>query len=208
MRRTWAFFLIVFTLFSGLSLHAQEEEQKEDIGENPSVESDWDGFISEPYSRGDKTFSIILGVLIPTYFSGVENNEHGISLGGVGSLAFNYFITSRIFFGAEISGSFSATRGHNMLYLVPFGVRGGYQFWYRRFEIPINLFIGAAPQKYLEKGYFELIVKPGASFFWRYSPEWSFGLNGNWWFLPQWPKNGYNANGNFLELTFAVRYNF
>ena len=191
-------------LFSGLNLHAQEEETDEE----PSMGSDWNGFIGEPYSRGDKTFTIILGVLIPTYFSGVENNQHGIKLGGVGSLAFNYFVSPRVFLGAEISGSFSATRGGNMLYLVPFGIRGGYQFWFGRFEVPISIFLGAAPQKYLEKGYFGPIAKPGASLFWRYNPEWSFGLNGNWWILPQWPKNGYNAIGNFLELTLAVRYNF
>ena len=204
MRKAWPLLLIIFMLFSGLNLHAQEETDEEP----PSDESDWGKFISEPYSRGDKTFSIILGVLFPAFFTGVEDNQHGIKLGGVGSLVFNYFVSPRIFLGAELSGSFSATRGGNMLYLVPFGLRAGYQFWFKRFEIPISVLLGAAPQKYLEKGYFGPVIKPGAAFFWRYNPDWSFGLNTNWWILPQWPKNKYNAIGNFLELTLAVRYNF
>jgi hypothetical protein len=68
--------------------------------------------------------------------------------------------------------------------------------------------VGGAPQKYLEEGSFGLIVTPGASVFWRYNPEWSFGLNGNWWWLPQWPKDGKDVYGNFLELTLTARYHF
>jgi hypothetical protein len=140
------------------------------------------------------------------YFSGIENNQHGLSVGGFGSLAFNYFVTPKVFLGGELSGMFSATRGGNMLYLIPFGFRVGYQFLYRRFEFPVSLMIGAASQRYLEKGYFGPILKPGASVFWRYNPEWSFGLNSVWWFVPQWPRNGNNSFGNFLELTLSARY--
>ena len=103
---------------------------------------------------------------------------------------------------------FSSTRGGNMVYIIPFGAKVGYQFVFRRFEFPLSLFVGAAPQKYLEKGYFGLVMKPGASVYWRYNPEWSFGLNGVWWFVPQWPKNGYDVYGNFLELTLSARYHF
>jgi hypothetical protein len=68
--------------------------------------------------------------------------------------------------------------------------------------------VGLAPQRYLEKGYFGLILKPGASIFWRFNPEWSFGFNTFWWFVPQWPKNGNNSIGNFVELTLSARYHF
>ena len=204
MRRTRSLFFILFLIFLGLNLPAQEEEDPDDA----PPDSEWVDIASAPYSSGDRNFVVSLGVLFPIYFSGIENNRHGLSFGGLGTLTFNYFINSNIFLGAELSGTFSGTRGGNMLYIIPFGIRAGYQFWYRRFEFPVSLMIGAAPQRYLEKGYFGPIFKPGASVFWRYNPDWSFGLNAAWWLVPQWPKNGNNSIGNFLELTLSARYHF
>ena len=105
-------------------------------------------------------------------------------------------------------GMFIGTRAGNMLYIIPFGLRVGYQFWYKRFEFPISILIGAAPQRYVGKDYFGPILKPGVSAFWRLNTDWSFGLNGEWLFVPQWPSNGNNAIGNFLELTLSARYHF
>ena len=204
MRKALSFFFMLVLFSSGLDLFAQEED-----GEAlPDNGSEWINIVSEPYSRGDTNFVITLGVLFPAYFSAIENNDHGLSIGGTGSLAFNYFLTSNFFLGGELSGMFSGSRRGNMLYMVPFGGRIGYQFWLGRFEFPVSLMIGAVPQRYIEKGYFGFIVKPGASAFWRFNPDWSFGLNGNLWIVPQWPKNGNNVIGNFIELTLSARYHF
>ena len=213
MPRAWSVFLMFFLLLSGLGLFAQEDEEPpQGQPVMPPIESEWIDLDMSPYSRGDKTFVISLGILFPTYFSGIGDMGHGLSLGGTGSLAFNYFLTSHLFLGGELSGMFAGTRGGNMLYIVPFGLRVGYQFVYKRFEFPLHLMIGAEPQKYLEDGYFGLVLKPGASIYWRFNPDWSFGLNGIWWFLPQWPKTQdgekYNAYGNFMELTLSARYHF
>jgi hypothetical protein len=206
MQRTWSLFLILFLIFFGSSLFAQEGDSQEEETEDSIPEAEFDEIMIAEYSSGDRNFSVSLGVIIPLVFSGIDNNQHGISVGGYGSLVFNYFITPRIFIGGELTGTFASTRGGNMLYIIPFGVRVGYQFWYRRFEFPVSLMIGAAPQRYLEKGYFGPIVKPGASVYWRFNPEWSFGLNSEWWFVPQWPRNGNNSLGNFLGLTLSARY--
>jgi len=203
MRRTLSLILILFFVFSGLGLFAQEED-----GEEPPFDSEWVDIVSEPYSPGDTNFTITLGLVFPAFVSGIDTGDHGLSIGGTGSLAFNYFFTSNFFVGGELSGMFAGTRRGNMLYMVPFGVRVGLQFWYGSFEFPVSLMIGAAPQSYIEKGYFGLFLKPGASVFWRFNPDWSFGLNGNWWFVPQWPANGYDTYGNFIELTLSARYNF
>jgi hypothetical protein len=208
MRRTLSLLLLLLFCLSGPALFAQEEPPEADSPESPPFESDWSDFETTVYAKGDMTFTISLGLIIPTFFSGVDDKGHGLKLGGTGSLAFNYFFTPRFFVGGELAGMFSGTRGGNMLYIIPFGVRVGYQFVFRRFEFPLSLMIGAAPQKYIEQGYFGLIVKPGVSAFWRFNPDWTFGVNTNWWFVPQWPKNGYNAYGNFLEVTVAARYNF
>ena len=204
MPRAWSFFLIILLLTTGFSLFAQEDDEED----STSNDSQWVDIVTDPYALGDKNFIISLGLIIPTYFSGIEDNQHGMGIGGTGALAFNYFLTSHIFLGGELSAMFAATRRGNMLYIIPFGARVWYQFWFKRFEIPLILMVGAAPEKYLEKGYIGLIVKPSASLFWRFNPDWSFGFNSAWWFVPQWPKNKNNVYGNFLELTLSARYHF
>jgi len=204
-QRACSFFLVIFLLLWGQGLFAQEENFPDDEFPDPI----WEDIITSIYSGGDRNFIISLGVLFPAFFGGeVENNRHGLGLGGTGSMAFNYFLSPNIFAGVELAGSFSGTRGGNMLYIVPFGARIGYQFLYSRFEFPVSLMVGGAAQRYLEQGHFSFIVKPGVSGFWRFSPDWSFGLNSVWWFIPQWPRNGYNVYGNFVELTLSARFHF
>jgi len=208
--RTWPFFLILFLLFSVPGLFAQEEQ---DPPEPPPFEIEWfdDATL---YTRGDRTFTISLGMIFPTYFGGaVENNRHNLSPGGTGSLAFNFFLSPHIFIGGELAGMFAATRGRNMLYIIPFGLRLGYQFVFRRFEFPISVMVGGAPQMYLEDRYFGLIVKPGVAAFWRFNQDWSFGLNATWWFLPQWPRTQHGVShdpafANFFVATLSARYHF
>ena len=192
------------------SLFAQEEDiEQDEIQDEPHIESDWIHFDTDLYTRGDKNFVITLGVILPAFFAGnIDDQGHGLSVGGTGSLAFNYFLGPNLFIGGEFSGMFAGTRGENMLFMIPFGLRIGYQFLWRRFEFPISLMIGGVPTRKLEEGYFGFIMKPGASAFWRFNPDWSFGLNTVWWFVPQWPKDGKNAYGNFIELTVSARYHF
>jgi hypothetical protein len=201
MRRILPLFLVFLLFLSGVQLFAQEEDDDETV-------FDWFDYVASPYSRGDRTFVITVGAIIPTIFPGIENNDHGLRLGGTGSLAFNYFLTSRFFVGGELSAMFESTRRGNMLYIVPFGARIGYQFWTGRFEFPLSVMVGVAPQRYLEKGYFGPAIKPGVSAFWRFNPDFSFGINGLWWVIPQWPRNNNDVIGNYLELSISVRYHF
>ena len=192
-----------------LPLAAQEEDPDFDPdNEFPYVE--WDNYVPDLYQRGDKTFTLSVGAMIPTIFAGkgMDGNSSNIKLGGMGSMSFNYFLNSNWFIGGEVAGMFAATGGRNMLFIIPFGPRIGYQLVFGRFEIPLTLMIGGAPQRYLEKGYFGLIIKPGASAFFRFNPNWSFGLNAQWWIVPQWPANGKNVVGNFIDLTLSAKHHF
>ena len=205
MKKACSLFFIVFLLLCGQNLFARESTLSDEDFPVP----EWDDFIVTPYSAGDRTFIISLGALFPTVFGGaIENNQHGIRLGGLISGAFNYYITPNIFVGGELSGSFNGTRGGNMLYMIPFGVRAGYQFLFNRFEFPVTLMVGGAAQRYLGRGHFGPIIKPSVAGFWRFSPEWSFGLNSAWWFVPQWPSDGPTVYGNFMELTLSARFHF
>jgi hypothetical protein len=199
---------LILIIFAALvfPLAAQEEENP---GEIP-IDSDWSNFMPALYALGDQTFTISLGPIIPTVFLGksglVENN---VKVGGTGSLAYNYFFNSNVFIGGELGIMFSSTLGQNRLFIIPFGFKAGYQWVFKRFEFPLTLMVGAAPQRYLNYNYFGLIIKPAASVFFRYSSDWSFGLNTAWWWLPEWTGDGAkDVYGNFLEVTLAARYHF
>ena len=207
MPKFWPFLLILLFIFS--PMFAQENP-----GEgSPPPESDWFDQEYHIYSRGDNAFNISIGVIFPTIFSGADGRlDMGLSLGGVGSLAYDYHLFPNLFVGAEANVMFAFTRGGNSLFIIPFGARIGYQFVYRNLEFPISLMAGFAPQLYNGENYFGLFLKPRASFFWRFNPDWSFGLNTAWWFVPQWARDSnrvsQNVYGNFLELTLAARYHF
>ncbi|MDR1277325.1 MAG: hypothetical protein LBK02_01085 [Treponema sp.] len=219
MRKAGAFFLWLL-LMGGTVIFAQEEEApgieeeipEEEIPEEEiPIESDWSGFMPSLYSNGDQTFTITLGIIFPTLF--IQNGSmitHNINpVGGTGSLAYTYFLGSHVFVGGEIGIMFDATLRKNTLFIIPIGLRAGYQFLFKRFEFPVSLLIGFAPQRYLELGYFGLFVKPSASAFFRFNPDWSFGINTAWWWVPQWtPDKTKNVDGNFIDITLSARYHF
>ncbi|MDR3167912.1 MAG: hypothetical protein LBT93_08210 [Treponema sp.] len=206
MQRENFFFLILIFLVLVFPLTAQEGE---DPGETP-IDSDWSDFMPALYARGDQTFTISLGPIIPAIFRGesglIENN---LKLGGTGSLAYNFFLTPSFFIGAELGIMFSSTLGKNHLFIIPFGFKIGYQWVANRFEFPLTLMVGGAPQRYQNYSYFGLIIKPGASAFFRYNSDWSFGLNTTWWWIPEWTsEKGKDVFGNFIDVTLAARYHF
>ena len=202
-------FFICLLLIIGLvfPLYAQEE----DIDSEPEEELPviiWNTFEPDQYMAGDQMLTLSAGIIFPTFFtgSGMEGNRSNIKLGGMGNIAYSFFLSPNLFIGGEFQGMFAGTGGGNMLYIISFGAHGGYQFLWRRFEFPVRLMIGGAPQLYLEKNHFGLIIKPGASAFFRYNADWSFGLNTNFWMLPQWPRNGKFVLGNFMDISFSARY--
>jgi len=210
MRRTWSFWLLLF-LF-GIVVPVAAQEEYPDSGQEDEMPTiNWDSYVPDLYQAGDKTFPISVGVVFPTVFTGKGlegGNSSNIGLGWMLTLGFNYFLDSHWFLGGELGGMFAGTGGKNMVYIISLGPRVGYQLEFGRFEVPFTLMVGAAPQKYLEKGYFGLIIKPGASAYFRFNSDWSFGLNAHWWMLPQWPANGKDVVGNFLQLSLSARYHF
>ena len=199
-------------------LYAQEEGGDEEPPyEGIPFEEDWEGYISDPYTRGDQTFTISLGFSFPTVFL---NNGNAIDhhfeppVGGTGSLAYTYFLGAHFFLGGEIGAVINGTLAKGNIFLVPIGLRAGWQFVFRRFEFPLFAVIGFAPQRYLNLNYVGLFMKGGGGVFFRFNPDWSFGLNVDWNWYPQWPmenekpKPEKNVDANILGLTISARYHF
>jgi len=228
MRKVRIFLLLLgLCWFSGqgMFLYAQyegAEEEIEDDEEYPDedilAETDWDGYVADLYSRGDQTFSVALGVLFPMFFHNSEPEiitHNFFPVGGAGSLAYTYFLNAHFFMGLEIGIVFNYTLGKNTIFIIPIGVRTGWQFIIRRFEFPISLAVGIAPQRYLNLSYSPgMYMKLGVAGFFRFSPEWSFGLNTDWNWYPQWPRKEktripeHDVYANFFAITLCARYHF
>jgi len=192
-------------LFATASLSAQDSD-----GRLP-IESEWEGYSGSLYNRGDQTFSINLGTIVPLFYlrANGETAENKTNIGGAGSLSYNYYFSPYFALGGEFGGMFSGTIGGNMLFVMPFGLRFTTQIIKTPFEFPLSVMVGAASHGYLDTDYFGLIVKPAAGAYWRYSPDWSFGVNATYWWVPQWTgDDATTIYGNFLEVTLTARYHF
>jgi len=203
-KRTKAF-LFLMLLCLPVMLFAQEEDE-------PEIEPDWDVYETDLYSSGDQTFTISLGTVFPVLFRNQgETIVHNFSppVGGAGSLSYNYFLNSSVFVGGEISGMFLPTLSENTAYIIPLGIRAGYQFYFWRFEFPVSITLGVSWHRYLGLGYFGFYMKGGGAAYFRFNHEWSFGLNTNWCFLPEWTDDEKkDVYGNIIELTLSARYHF
>jgi hypothetical protein len=188
------------------------DDEEEDGNAGLPTTPDWNFMPASSYTRGDQTFNISMGVILPLFFTSTSGEAlvNNVYTGGTGSLSYNYFLNSRMFLGGILQGSFSQTLGKNFLYLIPIGVTFGYQFVLRRFEFPLSITAGGMTQQYLTYNGYWLFLKPEASGFFRFSSDWSFGINLAWWLVPQWNTNipEKDATGNFLEITLSARYHF
>ena len=190
---------------------------QDDEDDGSLTESDFDKYIPDMYSKGDQTVTIALGAVFPTvFFSNGRVIPHNFNppVGGVLSLAYTRFLGPNLFLGAEVGFASAYTLGQNMLFIIPIGIRAGWQFVFRRFEFPLYAAIGIAPQRYLDLGYFGMYLKGAASAYYRFHPNWSFGLVANWSWYPEWPmKEGkrtpeFDIDANIAGVMLSLRYHF
>jgi len=189
------------------------------------LESDWNATNFSLYDKGNQTFNISVGAVIPTIFTdftggkaaNMQSMPANLSSGGTGRLSYNYFLSRHLFLGGELSGMFAKTRAENYLFIVPLGLRFGAQVWTGRFEFPFAIMAGGASQSYLGYYFFDLFLKPEASVYFRFNNDWSFGVNAAWWMVFQGGtifgdakigETSHNSLGQFLEITVGARYHF
>lgn len=168
---------------------------------------------------GDQVFSINAGPFFPLFIHNPspEKGEDSVtssnlSIGGTGALYYGAYLNNNVQLGIEIGAMFAQSPNDNNFYMVPITFRGTYEFQLMNnlFTIPLYLGAGMSMTSYLDDFHVDMILKPGAGFYWNYSSSWSFGTNATYWWVPQiYPADKeYNRIGNFTDVSLSAKYNF
>lgn len=169
------------------------------------------------YGIGDQTFSISAGTILPLFISGVDGTTVGgfskLSLGAAGSLRWTTFLNNEMALGVDLGGMFALTKLDRALIMLPLSGIFTYAVRFYPFEVLLQGSLGVNFLKLEDDLYIGPIVKPGASFYWNYSGEWSFGIQAEYWFVPEVyfgnsVPSVHSAFGNFLGITLRTLYHF
>jgi hypothetical protein len=203
--------LLLFCLLACLSaaLYAQDEAETDDEG-GDEIDVDWGDYEQTKYTLGDKTFTFTAGAVFPVLFSNngaaFDSNQ---TVGATLTAIFDYFVSPDFAVGGEIGLISTGSRGSNMLYVIPIGARVQYQFNIWIFEFPISVSIGMCPTKFLDYANFTMYVRGTVSAYWRFNPDWSFGLSAAWTYIPMWaPDKNSTSQGNYIGAALTARYHF
>jgi hypothetical protein len=164
------------------------------------------------HELGDQTFSITAGLFIPLFFQDFNGEflDANSTLGAAGNLHWSAYINSFLRLGVEFGGALSFDPNMKIYLMMPMTLKVSYIISVSRFEFPINFAIGANILKYGDdKTNTVLIVKPGASAFWRFDAHFSFGIDLAWWWNVEFPVGEYDAiMGNFISISPSLFYHF
>ncbi len=165
--------------------------------------------LNEP---GDQYIKLGLMMTMPLNFGGSFPlyRDGKISTGGAGEIGYHRFITSWFAVGADVSFGYNPTIGENIFTYIPLIINFTVQPTIRRFEFPLTIGVGAAVENYLSKTYFPgFVFKPQLGAFYRVTPSWSFGLEGEYMYMPQWySDSSKNDYGCFASIAISARYHF
>ncbi|MBQ4377892.1 MAG: hypothetical protein II821_01650 [Treponema sp.] len=184
-----------------------DQEKPEEEGDDVAIKSPSN--LNEP---GDQFIRISLMATFPLNFGGSFPlyRDGQLSIGGAGSLGYHRFITSWWACGIDVYFGYHPTIGENIFTYIPFVLNTTIQPTFKHFEFPITLGVGAAMENYLSRTYFPgLILKGQAGVFYRATPSWSFGAEGDYMYMPQWFNNSdVNDYGLFASFALVARYHF
>lgn len=211
MKRLFALFCACF--FLAAPIFAQETPTDNDIDqESPAPKQNTKIKSFKMNEPGDQFIKIGLMMTMPLNFGGkfplYRNGK--LSTGGAGALGYHRFITSWFALGADVSFGYNPTIGENIFTYIPLIINATIQPTYGRFEFPISIGAGVAVENYLSNSYFPgLVIKPEAGVFYRVTPSWSFGLQGEFMYMPQWYNDSSdNDHGKFASIALGARYHF
>ncbi|MGN0739313.1 MAG: TP0733 family outer membrane beta-barrel protein [Treponema sp.] len=204
----FAAFIALFTITSASNIYAQSPAVSA-MDSDDEYTGDGDYYEDEEIrltqnGAGDQFIALKLMPLIPLNF------DKQLSVGGALSLGYHRFLTQFIAVGADVMFAYNTTIGSNLFTVIPLTVGITFQPYVWRFEFPITLNVGAALENYLQYNYFPgLILKAEAGCFYRMNENWSFGLECQLMYLPQWYSDS-SKNDYYLGITATVgaRYHF
>jgi len=201
--------MLIFLFFSMLAYAQENPEDK-----NPAKSK------IDYHLLGDQVFGINAGLFVPLFFNNPSLDwgdsdafkSTNLSLGGFGSLYYGAYLNNNVQLGMEIGAIFSGSPNKHNFYMVPITFRGTYEFQLKGnlFTVPLYLGAGINMTSYQSSFNVELILKPGAGFYWNFNSNWSFGTNMTYWWVPQiYPNESrYNRIGNFMDVSLTAMYHF
>ncbi|MBN1685296.1 MAG: hypothetical protein JW852_01515 [Spirochaetales bacterium] len=169
------------------------------------------------YGIGDQTFSINAGTILPLFIFGVDGTSVGgfskLTVGAAGSLRWTTFLNNEMTIGVDVGGMFALTKLDRVLIMLPVSGMFTYAIRFYPFEVLLQAGLGVSFTKLDDDLYIGPVLKPGASFYWNYSGEWSFGVQADYWFVPEIYFGSkvpaeQSAFGNFLGITLTTLYHF
>ncbi|WP_028973152.1 TP0733 family outer membrane beta-barrel protein [Spirochaeta cellobiosiphila] len=174
-----------------------------------------DDRMEETYVLGNRTFSINLGAGVPLFFQDFDGKSYSanLDLGMHGSLEMDFFLNNYFRTGISIGGMISGGPNDDNLYMVPIVWENIYELRRYPFLIPLSLGIGMNVSQYKDITQKDLIVKPGLGAYYYINSEWAFGLDLDYWWVPQIYNrddisNDQSRIGNFLGVTIGALYHF
>lgn len=168
------------------------------------------------YSLGDQALSINLGLFLPLFnmLSPDGITSTNLSLGAAGSLRWESYLSNSMTVGAEAGGALSLSPNGHGLFMVPLIARWSYIFRQFPYEFPLSAGAGLVVSRFQDALKVDPVIKLGAAFYWNYSNQWAFGLNGVYWIVPQIYSGRSAAGpedsriGNYLEFSLSALYHF
>jgi len=177
-----------------------------EIGDDYENDEDKNDYLTSTNlnNAGDQYIKLGLTPVFPVNFDGK------LEIGGAGELGYHRFINPLFALGVDISFGYNPTIGENIFTYIPMMISATFQPTFKSFEFPITAGVGMAMENYLNKTYFPgLTLKGAGGIFYRMSPSWSFGLEGQFMYMPQFYENSkYNDYGCFASVEVVARYHF
>jgi hypothetical protein len=181
------------------------------FGQAAKQEGPKEGDVAPLYAPGDQAISIQLGMFLPLFNMTFDlaPKATNLTIGGGGALQWGAYLTESITLSGEVGGVFAFSPNMNILLELPMLAKAEKIFTFYPFEIPVSLAAGVSFVKYEDLWAVDIVVKPGAGFFWIYDSTWSFGVNAEYWVNTQISGTaGDSRVGNFLKVFLSALYRF
>ncbi len=170
---------------------------------------------------GDQYLTISLGLQLPLFIHNpnpgdgeVAINQTNLRPGLSGGLGWAAFLNNEISLGLNVNAAYSADLNGSGFFAVPILVNGAYYLRTSPIEVPLNLGLGLNIMRYKDITTVGMIVTGGVSVYWNAIEDWSFGVNIQYWWQPEFYGAGSDIPasmtrfGNSLQITASALYNF